>query len=329
MLLAADIGATKTILAVYPPEGEPKHPLIERALVTSAFPDMDSLVGAFLRETGVSIDAAVFGIAAPVRKGKATMINMPWVITEDHLKGFLGVEKVRFLNDLEAIANAVPFLSKDDLFTLHEGVSQPGGAIAIIAPGTGLGEAFLIPEGGRYQCHPSEGGHTDFAPTGAFEMDLLRYLAKKFDHVSWERVCSGPGIRNIYSFLKDSALIQEPPWLSEELAASDDPTPIIIKAGTDAGTTCSICRMTIDIFTSILGSEAGNLALKVLATDGVYLAGGIPPRIVDALKHGNFLKRFQSKGRESFIVADIPIHVILNTRAGLIGAAAFGLKGAL
>ena len=327
MLLAADIGATKTILAFFSSEQESYSPLYEREVTTAGYPDLDALVLSFLNETGLSIDRAVFGIAAPVKCGRAVMINMPWTVDEEHLKKTLCIERVHLLNDLEAIANSIPILRGNDLYTLNKGIPQPGAPMAVIAPGTGLGEAFLIADGkdAMYRGLPSEGGHVDFAPTDVLEMDLLNHLRKKYDHVSYERLCSGPGIHNIYEFLKKSLFIEEPGWLAEELARVDDPTPVIVHAAMDKKKRCRICEMALDIFTSILGSEAGNLALKVLAVNGVYIAGGISPRILDVLRTGNFMERFKQKGRESFIVEDIPVHVILNNRAGLLGAAAYGL----
>ncbi len=326
MLLAADIGATKTVLALFTPENGPRHPIIERELATADYLHVDDLVQTFLREVHGPIDGAVLGIAAPVKGGRATMINLPWVASEGHLKDLLKIDQVRLLNDLEAVTHAIPLLNSEDIHTLHRGDPEADGAIAVIAPGTGLGEAFLLRDGERYLCYPSEGGHADFAPVGLVELELLRHLGEKYDHVSWERVCSGPGLFNIYTFLKNNGLAIEPLWLTQQLADSKDPLPIIVKAGIDPIAGCRICEMTLDIFMSILGAEAGNLALKILATGGIYLAGGIPPRIVDALKKGPFLKRLQGKGRESFVVSDFPVHVILNTRAALIGAAAYGLK---
>lgn len=325
MLLAADIGATKTILALYSREGGPRAPLNEREVLTSDYPDLETLLSEFIRQAAASVESACLGIAAPIKDGRAVMINLPWVIEEGRLKEVLKLRIVRFLNDLEALANAVPLLHSRDLLTLSEGIAHPGAPIGVLAPGTGLGEAFLIWDGTGYRSHPSEGGHADFAPSNDLEIDLLRYLLTKFDHVSYERVCSGPGLYNIYSFLKASGRYEEPAWLAEELAAVEDPTPVIVWAATEKAKPCPICEAAVDIFVSVLGAEAGNLALKVLALNGIYVAGGIPPRILDFLKNGKFMQLFKSKGRESFIVRDIPVHIVLNNRGCLIGAAAFGL----
>jgi glucokinase len=229
------------------------------------------------------------------------------------------------LNDLEAIATAVPNLEPDELHTLREGKAVAGGTIAIIAPGTGLGEAFLTWDGSRYQAHASEGGHTNFAPTNALELDMLRSLLERHEHVSHERVCSGWGFPNIYAYLKDSGYADEPAWVAGQLAEADDATPIIISAALDDERSCELCSAALNMFVSILGSEAGNLALKVMATGGVYLGGGIPPRILSALTDETFTRTFTRKGRMSRVLDRIPVHVILNRRVALLGAASHGL----
>jgi len=195
----------------------------------------------------------------------------------------------------------------------------------VIAPGTGLGEAFLVREE-RYLAYPSEGGHADFGPNSDLEIGLLRSFQKKFGHVSYERICSGHGLPNIYTYLKESGYAEEPVWLAEQLAAIDDPTPGIVSAALDTYKPCKLCVTTLSVFVSTLGAEAGNLALKVLATGGVYLGGGIPPRIIPALATGQFMKSFTNKGRFSELVSRIPVHVILNPKAALIGAAFHGLE---
>jgi glucokinase len=233
---------------------------------------------------------------------------------------------VRLLNDLAAIAYAVPWLESDDVHTLNEGQAVPGGARAVIAPGTGLGEGFLTWDGSRYRAHASEGGHTDFAPTNLLEVDLLRYLLDRFGHVSYERVCSGRGLPNIYAFLKDTGYAEEPTWLAELLASVDDPNPVIVEAAVGGDRRCDLCVATLETFVSILGTEAGNMALNILATGGVYLGGGIPPRILPALEGGRFMTDFQDKGRMSDLMARIPVHVILNSKVALLGAACHGLE---
>jgi len=326
MLLAGDIGGTKTNLGIYSIEKGPREPLIEATLPSSEYPSLEALVKEFLSRTEFSVDSASFGIAGPVVKGKVKTTNLPWIIDEKKLGKELGLRSVHLVNDLEAIAYGVPLLEVADLHTLNEGVKAAGGPVAVIAPGTGLGEAFLIWDGNRCRAHASEGGHADFGPTGPMEIDLLQYLCKKFKHVSYERICSGHGLPNIYAFLRDRGYAIEPAWLADQLNSADDPTPVIVNAALDTENTCELCRTTLHVFVSVLGAEAGNLALKVLATGGVYLGGGIPPRIIPALENKVFLESFTQKGRFSDLVTRIPVHVIMNPKIALIGAASHGLE---
>jgi glucokinase len=326
MLLAGDIGGTKTNLAIFSPEGGPRAPLAEATFSSADYPSMLALVREFLAQVDLKVDRACFGVAGPVVVGEARITNLPWIISEAHLRDALGLSAVWLLNDLLSIAYAIPHLEPDDLHTLNEGEPVQGGALAVIAPGTGLGEAYLVWDGTRYRAHASEGGHADFAPANALQTDLLRHLREQFGHVSYERVCSGPGIRNIYTFLKDSGRTEEPPWLASLLAGADDPVPIVINTGLKDEQACGICSNTLDIFISILGAETGNLALKVLATGGIYLGGGIPPRILPALQQGWLLDAFKRKGRMSDLLARMPVHVILNPKIALLGAACYGLE---
>jgi glucokinase len=328
MLLAGDIGGTKTSLAIFSPETGPRSPLAEATFPSGRYPSLEALASEFLAQVDLKPGRASFGVAGPVVAGRATITNLPWVMSETQLQTALDLSPggVRLLNDLVAIANAVPWLESDDVHTLNEGQVVPGGAKAVIAPGTGLGEGFLTWDGLRYRAHASEGGHTDFAPTNSLEVDLLRYLLDRFGHVSYERVCSGRGLPNIYAFLKDSGYAQEPAWLAEQLAAADDPNPVIAKAAFDDERRCELCVATLETFVSILGTEAGNMALNVLATGGVYLGGGIPPRILPALEGGRFIDAFRDKGRMSDLMDQIPVHVILNPKVALLGAACHGLE---
>jgi glucokinase len=228
------------------------------------------------------------------------------------------------LNDLVATASGIPLLQAEDLHTLNAGHPVEHGTLAVIAPGTGLGEAFLTWDGTRYRTSPSEGGHVDFAPTNLFELELLRYMLTRFAHVSYELVCSGMGLPHIYAYLRDVALIDEPKHLAQQISCLEDPTPLIIKCALDTKFPSARCITTLETFTSILGAEAGNLVLKVLATGGVYLGGGIPPRILPFLDSERFSHAFRHKGRFSAMLADIPLHVITNPRLALLGAAYHG-----
>jgi glucokinase len=326
MLLAADIGGTKTNLAIFSLEAGLRAPLAEATFPSTAYPSLEALVSEFLSQANVKPEHASFGVAGPVVAGRATVTNLPWVMDEAQLQTALNLSSVHLLNDLDAIAHAVPRLEPDDLYALNEGQAAPGGAIAVIAPGTGLGEAFLTWDGARYQTHASEGGHADFAPGNLLEIELLRYLQQGLgsEHVSYERVCSGRGLPNIYTYLKDSGYAEEPAWLAEQLAVADDPTPVIVNAAVDGERPCELCAATLNTFVSILGAEMGNLALKVLATGGVYLGGGIPPRILPALKHERFMQAFRRKGRMSKLLIQIPVQVILNPKVALLGAVCHG-----
>jgi glucokinase len=329
MLLAGDIGGTKTNLAVFSPEDGPRAPLAEATFPSADYPSLEALVHEFLADNkigGLPVERASFGVAGPVGASRATITNLPWMMEETQLQEALNLSSVRLLNDLNAIAHAVPFLEPADLHTLNAGQPASEGAMAVIAPGTGLGEAFLTWDGTRYRPHASEGGHADFAPTNPFEVELLRYLQDRFGHVSYERVCSGQGLPNIYAYLKHSGYADEPTWLTEQLAAADDPTPIIVNAALDSQRPCQLCVATLNAFVSILGAEAGNLALKVLASGGVYLSGGIPPRILPALEEERFMEAFRHKGRMSDLLARVPVHVILNPKVALLGAACHGLE---
>jgi glucokinase len=326
MLLAGDIGGTKTNLALFSPEAGPRAPLVETTLPSARYPSLEALVSEFLDSANLEAERASFGVAGPVVEGRARITNLPWEMNEQQLRTVLGLSSVRLLNDLAAIAHAVPWLDQDDLATLNQGQAAPGGTIAVIAPGTGLGEAFLTWDGSRYRAFASEGGHADFAPSNPFEVELLTYLQRRFDHVSYERVCSGRGLPNIYAFLKESGYAQEPLWLADRLGASDDPTPVIVNAALDREEPCEICAATLNAFVSILATESGNMALKMLATGGVYLGGGIPPRILSALKDERFMRAFRRKGRMTDLMERVPVHVILNPKVALLGAACHGLE---
>ena len=321
--LAGDIGGTKTALAIFDTELGPRTFLEQATFPSADYPSLDALVVEFLKGKKWQLGRASFDVAGPVVNGRCQATNLPWVIEEVSLSKELGIP-VRLLNDLDAVAHAIPLLEPSDLETLNQGTPVKHGALAVIAPGTGLGEGFLGWDGNGYRPFPSEGGHSDFAPSGPMQLKLLTYLMDRFGHVSYERVCSGIGLPNLYAFIKDTGICSEPAWLHDQIAAAPDPTPVISQAALDDK--ADIAVATLDLFVSILGSEAGNLALKVLATGGVYLGGGIPPRIIPFLKKAEFFHMFQNKGRFSTLLANMPIYVILNHEAALIGAARHGLE---
>jgi glucokinase len=326
MYLAGDIGGTKTILALFDQNSGPHHPLVEHTFPSAQYPGLEAIIAEFCAQHPVSITGAAFGVAGPVMAGKASITNLHWTIDVAVLSDVLKGAPVRLLNDLEAIAQSVPILEPADVETLAVGSPIPGGAIGVIAPGTGLGEAFLTWDGQRYRPHPSEGGHTTFAPRNRIEKDLLDYLHQRYTHVSYERVCSGIGIPNLYAFVRDCLLQQETPEVAEQLAAASDPTPVIVQAGMSTEQMCLVCRTTLELFVDILAAEAGNLALKVLATGGVYIGGGLPTRVLPLMKRSRFLQIFRDKGRFSELLSRVPVHVILEPKAGLLGAAAAAMS---
>lgn len=323
MLLAGDIGGTKSRLAIFADGGSIRAPLKEEVLQSGRFTGLDALIRAFLKRSGFPADRVCLAVAGPVIDSRAAVTNLPWIADARALCRTFGFREVRLLNDLAATARAVPLLEPTELHTLSSGEPAAGGAIAVIAPGTGLGEAFLTWDGERYREHASEGGHTDFAPGSPMETDLLRELRKGTDHVSYETVCSGPGLGRLYRFLRERGVAKEPPWLTGRLTGAADPTPVIVEAALTEKD--DLCVRAVRLFISILGAEAGNLALKTLAVRGIYLGGGIAPRIISFLEEEPFLAAFRRKGRMADLLFRTPVHVILEPRAALIGAADCGL----
>lgn len=324
LLLAGDIGGTKTVLALLDTDQGLRLPLYEARFPSDDFASLETIIAQFLADKAVTVGVAAFGVAGPVVNERVEVTNLPWVIDAVAISQAFAIPHVYLLNDLEAIANAVPHLETADLHSLNSGQPEVHGAMAVVAPGTGLGEAFLTWNGTRYQAHPSEGGHAAFGPGNAEQIELLRFLHGRYHHVSYERVCSGMGIPNLYDFLRADGRYPEPDWLATAVAAAEDPTPIIVNAAIQ--NELPLCRAVLDLFVDILGDEAGNMALKALATGGVYIGGGIPPRILPQLEQPRFLQAFRRKGRFADLMADIPIHVICNPKAALLGAAHYSLE---
>jgi len=325
MLIAGDVGGTKTDLGIYSIEAGPHAPLAQTEVKSGDYPSLQAIVREFLAQTKMTVTAACFDVAGPVIDGSVKTTNLPWVMDERSLARDLNLRSVRLINDLEAVARSVPELRPQDLVTLNEGHAVERGSIAIIAPGTGLGESFLVWDGGQYRAHGSEGGHSDFAPTNARQIGLLEYLLGRFDHVGFERVCSGIGVPNIYDYLREKENVPESSTVAEKIGAAKDRTRTILEAAADPQQPSKACRATVETLVTILGSEAGNLALKVLATGGVYLAGGIAVHLVAPLRERRFMDAFTRKGRFKDLMARMPIHVI-TTRAALLGAATYGLE---
>lgn len=324
MLLAGDIGGTKTLLALYERGGDARRAVAEQEYHSADFASLDLMVRRFLDAHGATAEQACFDVAGPVIDGRVHLTNLPWVLEEAGLATALGLRRVTLLNDLQAIAHAIPRLRDDERQVLSAGTADPHGPIAVVAPGTGLGEAFLIWNGDRYMACASEGGHASFAPVDAGQIGLLQALMRRFGHVSVERVCSGPGIANIYDHLREISPEQERPDFAARLAQAADRTPLIAQAALeDAANT--LASEALNLFVGILASECANMALKVMATGGLYLAGGIPAHILPRLTVAHFEQAFVGKGRLGRLLSQIPIHVV-TARAALLGAALYGLE---
>jgi glucokinase len=319
VILAGDVGGTKTHFGLYSAAGGTLTPLRDHIYPTINFKSLADACAAFLAQGGEEIRAACFGVPGPVIESQAHATNIPWEMREDHLARALRGIPVRLLNDLGATAYGVIHLPDSEVYVLQAGKYRLHGAdIAVIAAGTGLGEAALVFEHGRYYAVASEGGHADFAPRDDDQIALWKYLAERFGHVSVERVLSGPGLFNIYSFLREHRRTPEPEWLTARLQ-KDDPSAVISEAALDARD--AECVHALEMFVDIYGAEAGNLALKVLALGGVYLGGGIAPKILPALQDGRFIRAFRDKGRLDEMLGKIEVRVSLNEAAALHGAA--------
>ena len=318
IILAGDIGGTKTNLALFAIYGDKLALVVRKSFASQNYPSFEPLLREFVAGTTATFTNACFGVAGPVIDGKSKTPNLPWALDADELAGVVSVDSVKLINDLEATAYGVLTLDPDEFVTLNDGAAQQESGMAIIAAGTGLGEAIIYWDGSRYHPLASEGGHTDFAPRTSLEIEFLRYLITRFGHVSYERVVSGPGLGNIYSFFRDSNYLPEPAWLRERLTRED---PGVVISEVALAEKAEICVKALDLFVSIYGAEAGNLALKAKATKGVHVAGEIAPKIIKKLTDGTFMRAFTDKGRFSDFLSAIPVQVVLNDDAALLGAA--------
>ncbi|MGD2126038.1 MAG: glucokinase [Desulfobacteraceae bacterium] len=322
-VLAGDIGGTKTNLGLFTVgKRRPREKVIE-SFPSREASDLETIIERFLDKHPVSVQSACFGIAGPVVKGRSRTTNLPWEVSELGLKRRFVWMDVRLINDLAATAEAVPLLQRREFAALNKAKARKEQNLALVAPGTGLGEALLVFQDGEYIAISSEGGHTDFSPTNEAEIGLWRYLRERFGHVSVERVLSGPGLVNIYSWLRDSGRSREPVWLKRRFKEMD---PARVITETALQQEHPLCVQSLNVFVSILGAAAGNLALTGMSTGGVYLGGGIPPRILPALKQDLFMKAFVDKGRFKGFMTKIPVRVILNDKAALLGAARCALR---
>jgi len=319
MILAGDVGGTKVHLALFDFNGGELQHTRDKVYSPREYTGLEEIVREFMGSEKVT--AACFGVPGPVRDGRLRLTNLPWTLDSRELAGHLSIDHVFLINDLEANGYGIAELDANQLYTLSEGDARQIGNRALISAGTGLGECFLVWDGRHYKPYPSEGGHCDFAPRNEDEIDLLRFLRQKYNgRISFERVVGGQGFMNIYEFLRDVRGMDEPAWLAQRLAA-EDPNAVITELAQAAKS--EICEKTTNMFVSAYGAEAGNLALKVLAMGGLYVGGGIAPRILEKLKDGTFMKSFTDKGRLSQLLVNIPVRIILETRTALLGAAAY------
>jgi len=324
MILAGDVGGTKVHLALYNMVEAHLVPVRDEKFPAHESAGLEDVVERFLStgtEDKKAITAACFGVPGPVRDGRLKLTNLPWTLDTRDLERTLGIPHIFLINDLEANGYGIPQLAPDKIFTLHAGNPDASGHQGLIAAGTGLGEALLIWDGKTHTPIPSEGGHCDFAARSDREIALLQYLRPTLNgRVSFERVVSGLGIKNIYAYLRDVEKLDEPQWLKARLAA-EDPNAVIGECAEDGSS--SICFETMKLFAAAYGAETGNIALKVLATGGMYLGGGIAPKALKTLQSGAFVAAFLDKGRLSPLLQSIPVRVILDDTCALLGAAAY------
>ena len=317
LILAGDIGGTTTRLAFYRVVHGGLVPVVQEQFFSGNYGSLVSVVRAFLSAVALVPERACFGIAGPVRGNRVVTPNLPWVVDGAELATELGLSGVALINDLQANAYGIPLLKTADFALLNSGEGEPTGTLAVISPGTGLGEAIAVWDGSMHRPLAGEWGHADFAPRNELECELLLYLRSEFDRVSYERVLSGPGLIRIYNFLRDRRQLPEIPAVQAAMAQGS-PAAVISGAAMDGS--CPLCGQALDLFVALFGAEAGNLALRVLATGGIYLGGGIAPKILERLRAPLFMQNFTAKGRLSPLLETIPVRVILNEYTALLGA---------
>src|SRR5246127_1429052 len=323
MILAGEIGPTKTRLAAFESEGNKLQRVVEKVYMSQEQAGLAQIIADFILTEGIPVHSACFGVAGPVRGGRSKISNLAWIIDSKELAKQLKLDHVGLLNDLEAYAYGVDALESKDFVTLSEGMEDAEGNRAVISARTGLGMAGLYWDGYRHHPFACEGGHADFAPRNELQTELLVYLQKKYGRISCERILSGPGIKNIYDFLRDAHKAEEPEWLRTQMSSAPDP-PALISQLTLAGK-AAICDQTLAIFVSVFGAQAGNCALNFMSTGGIFIGGVIAAKIVPKMKDPVFMESFLDKGRMGTILKDMPVKIVVNDDCGMIGAARYTL----
>ena len=323
MSLVGDIGGTRTRLAAYQTEGNRLDCAVEKTYESQEHAGLQEILVQFIRTEQIPVHSACFGVAGPVRNGISKISNLPWTIDSRELTLQLKLDSVGLLNDLEAYAYGIDALESKDFVTLSEGLEDAEGNRAVISARTGLGVAGLYWDGFRHHPFACEGGHADFAPKDSLQVELLSYLQKKYGRISCERVLSGPGIRNIYDFLRDTKKAEEPASLHDQISAAHDAPALISKLAIEGKST--LCEQTMALFVSVFGAETGNCALRYMTTGGIFIAGIIAAKNVEKMKEPSFLQAFLDKGRMSSLLKDMPVKIVLNDNCGLIGAARYTL----
>jgi glucokinase len=324
MILAGEIGATHARLAAFEPEGSKLHWVVETMYESQRHSGLSAIISDFVKTNGIPVDSACFGVAGPVRKGHCKISNLSWTIDSNELAAQLKLRSVGLLNDLEAYAYGIDALEERDFVTLNEGSEDDDGNRAVVSARTGLGVAGLFWDGYRHHPFACEGGHTTFAPRNDVEVDLLRYLTPKYaGQVSFERIASGPGIKNIYDFLRDSGRSEEPDWLKAELTASLDPPATISKVAKEGK--AGICDQALSLFASVYGAHAGDCALTFMSTGGIFIGGSIAAKNLSKMQEPAFMEAFLDKGRMQGLLKDMPVKIVLNDDSGMMGAARYTL----
>ncbi len=324
MILAGDIGGTNARLAYFQPQNGHLRLVSERTFPSREHSELGEIVSKFVDDSGTRPEAACFGVAGPVRNGRVETSNLPWVIEQSRLAKQIHLPATLLINDLEASAWGIGALAASDLVPLNRVIGPAVGNQGVIAPGTGLGEAGLFWDGNHHHVFACEGGHTDFGPQGDLQIELVRFLQARFGHVSYERILSGPGLVNVYEFLRDTGCAKEAPEFAAALNNSD-PAAAISRAALDGRD--ALAEKALDLWITVYGAESSNLALKIMATGGLFLAGGISPKILAKLKGPLFMQSFLEKGRLRHLVEAIPVQVVMNEKAGLFGAARCAAAG--